>query len=178
MRLQRKLFAIQPGYYDGLNEAEKDWLEKKRSKIAKSIEKDKQKLKSEGKFDKNARINLLKKLRNETIKAEKIINGGKAYSKPYRVREVDDSGRFSRYIREAVNNVYQDKQLEKAKAIELTKKKAAESAEKVAKLKKLGKGALVVGGTALGIGLGTKTIKNYKDRKKQEQTKNSVLGKK
>ena len=40
MRLQRKLFAIQPGYYDDLNEAEKDWLEKKRSKIAKSIEKE------------------------------------------------------------------------------------------------------------------------------------------
>lgn len=163
MRLQRKLFAIQPGYYDDLNEAEKDWLEKKRSEIAKSIEKEKRKLKSEGKLDKNARINLLKKLRSEITKAEKTISGGKAYSKPYRAREVDDPSRFSRYIREAVNNVWQDKQLEKVKT--------------VAKLKKLGKGALVVGGTALGVSLGTKAIKNYKDRKKQEQTKNSVLGK-
>lgn len=162
MRLQRKLFAIQPGYYDDLNEAEKDWLEKKRSKIAKSIEKEKQKLKSEGKLDKNARTKLHERLRREVTMAEDNIRGkGK-----------------DKYLREAVNNVWQDKQLEKAKAVELAKKKAAESAEKVAKLKKLGKGALVVGGTALGIGLGTKAIKNYKDRKKQEQTKNSVLGKK
>lgn len=162
MKLKRKLFAIQPGYYDDLNEAEKDWLEKKRSKIAKSIEKEKQKLKSEGKFDKNTRAKLRERLRREVTIAENNIRGkGK-----------------DKYLREAVNNVQQDKQLEKAKAIELAKKKAAESAEKVAKLKKLGKGALVVGGTALGIGLGTKTIKNYKDRKKQEQTKNLVLGKK
>lgn len=162
MRLQRKLFAIQPGYYDDLNEAEKDWLEKKRSKIAKSIEKEKQKLKLDGKLDKNARTKLRERLRREVTMAEDNIRGkGK-----------------DKYLREAVNNVWQDKQLEKAKAIELAKKKAAESAEKVAKLKKLGKGALVVGGTALGIGLGTKAIKNYKDRKKQEQTKNSVLGKK
>ena len=162
MRLQRKLFAIQPGYYDDLNEAERDWLEKKRSKIAKSIEKEKQKLKLDGKLDKNARTKLRERLRREVTTAEDNIRGkGK-----------------DKYLREAVNNVWQDKQLEKAKAIELAKKKAAESAEKVAKLKKLGKGALVVGGTALGIGLGTKAIKNYKDRKKQEQTKNSVLGKK
>lgn len=162
MRLQRKLFAIQPGYYDDLNEAEKDWLEKKRSKIAKSIEKDKQRLKSEGKLDKNARTKLRERLRREVTAAEDNIRGkGK-----------------DKYLREAVNNVWQDKQLEKAKAIELAKNKSAESAKKVAKLKKLGKGALIVGGTALGIGLGTKAIKNYKDRKKQEQTKNSVLGKK
>ena len=162
MRLQRKLFAIQPGYYDDLNEAEKDWLEKKRSKIAKSIEKDKQKLKSEGKLDKNARIKLRERLSKEVTMAENNIRG-----------KGED-----KYLREAVNNVWQEKQLEKAKAKELAKKKAAESAEKVAKLKKLGKGALVVGGTALGIGLGTKAIKNYKNRKKQEQTKDSVLGKK
>lgn len=162
MRLQRKLFAIQPGYYDDLNEAEKDWLEKKRSKIAKSIEKEKQKLKLDGKLDKNARTKLRERLRREVTMAEDNIRGkGK-----------------DKYLREAVNNVWQDKQLEKAKAVELAKKKAAESAEKVAKLKKLGKGALVVGGTALGANLGTKAIKNYKDRKKQEQTKNSVLGKK
>lgn len=162
MRLQRKLFAIQPGYYDDLNEAEKDWLEKKRSKIAKSIEKEKQKLKLDGKLDKNARTKLRERLRGEVTIAENNIRGkGK-----------------DKYLREAVNNVWQDKQLEKAKAVELAKKKAAESAKKVAKLKKLGKGALIVGGTALGASLGTKAIKNYKDRKKQEQTKNSVLGKK
>ena len=162
MRLQRKLFAIQPGYYDDLNEAEKDWLEKKRSKIAKSIEKEKQKLKLEGKFDKNARIKLRERLRREVTMAEDNIRGkGK-----------------DKYLREAVNNVWKDKQFDKAKAIELAKKKAAEKAEKVAKLKKLGKGALIAGGTVLGIGLGAKAIKNYEDRKKQEQAKNSVLGKK
>lgn len=161
MILKRKLFAIQPGYYDDLNEAEKNWLEKKRSKIAKSIEKDKQKLRLEGKLDKNARTNLRERLRREVTMAENNIRGkGK-----------------DKYLKEAVNSVWQDKQLEKAKAIELAKKKAAESAEKVAKLKKLGKGALIVGGTALGIGLGIKAIKNYKDKKKQEQTKNLVLGK-
>ena len=161
MRLQRKLFAIQPGYYDDLNEAEKDWLEKKRSKIAKSIEKEKQKLKLDGKLDKNARTKLCERLRREVTMAENNIRG-KGNNK---------------YLREAVNNVWQDKQFEKAKTIELAKKKAVESAEKVAKLKKLGKGALVVGGTALGVSLGTKAIKNYKDRKKQDQTKASVLGK-
>lgn len=125
MRLQRKLFAIQPGYYDDLNEAEKDWLEKKRSKIAKSIEKEKQKLKLDGKLDKNARTKLRERLRREVTVAENNIRGkGK-----------------DKYLREAVNNVWQDKQLEKAKAVELAKKKAAESAKKVAKLKKLGKGA-------------------------------------
>ena len=159
MRLQRKLFAIQPGYYDDLNEAERDWLEKKRSKIAKSIEKEKQKLKLDGKLDKNARTKLRERLRREVTMAEINIRGkGK-----------------DKYLREAVNNVWQDKQLEKAKVVELAKKKAAESAEKAAKLKKLGKRALVVGGTALGIGLGTKAIKNYKDRKKQEQTKIQFL---
>ena len=162
MRLQRKLFAIQPGYYDDLNAAERDWLEKKRSKIAKSIEKEKQKLKLDGKLDKNARTKLRERLRREVTMAENNIRGkGK-----------------DKYLREAVNNVWQNKQLEKAKAVELAKKKAAESAKKVAKLKKLGKGVLAVGGTALSVSLGTKAIKNYKDRKKQEQTKNSVLGKK
>lgn len=160
MKLKRKLFAIQPGYYDDLNEAEKNWLEKKRSKIAKSIEKDKQKLKSEGKLDKNAKIKLRERLRREVTMAENNIRGkGK-----------------DKYLREAVNNVWQDKQLKIKKAEELAKKKAEESVEKVTKLKKIGKGALIVGGTVLGIGLSTKAIKNYKDKKKQEQTKNLVLG--
>ena len=73
MKLKRKLFAIQPGYYDDLNEAEKNWLEKTRSKIVKSIEKEKQKLKSEGKFDKNTRAKLRERLRREVTIAENNI---------------------------------------------------------------------------------------------------------
>lgn len=161
MRLQRKLFAMRSDTYKDLNEAETEWLEKKRSRIAKKFEsKKKEILNDPNKRKSFNRKKFLEDLRKEAKIAEENIHGK------------DET------LKKAVNNIWNRKQLEKAKAVELAKKKAAESAEKVAKLKKLGKGALAVGGTALGIGLGTKTIKNYKDRKKQEQTKNSVLGKK
>lgn len=147
MRLQRKLFAMRSDIYKDLNEAETEWLEKKRSRIAKKFEsKKKEILNDPNKRKSFNRKKFLEDLRKEAKIAEENIHGK------------DET------LKEAVNNVWNRKQLEKAKA--------------VAKLKKLGKGALVVGGTALGIGLGTKAIKNYKDRKKQEQTKNSVLGKK
>ena len=71
MRLQRKIF-VNPEYYKdlGLNELEENWLRKKRSKIAKKYWDDSRK-------SPDKKPELIKNLRKDLRKAERVISGGK-----------------------------------------------------------------------------------------------------
>ena len=179
MRLQRKIF-VKPEYYKdlGLNEFEENWLRKKRSKLAKkywkeSIEKSPDK-----------KPELIKNLTKDLRKAERDISGGKVSTKPYEIVQKDPK-RIGRYIKEAVNSVG-DRKKKEAQVIEkeLALKLRADRIELAEKLKKqknlkknIGKGAVIVGGTALGVGLGMKAISDHKKNKKKKETKEAILKK-
>lgn len=182
MKLKRKIF-VNPEYYKdlGLNELEENWLRNKRSELAKKYEKQKKDILNDPK-KKLDRSKLLKELREELIKNEKIISGGKVSSKPYEIVQKDPK-RIGRYIKEAVNSVGERKKkeaqiAEKESALKLRagRIELAEKLKKQKNLKKnIGKGAVIIGGTALGVGLGAKAISDYKKNKKKKEAKEAIL---
>ena len=177
MKLKRKIF-VNPEYYKdlGLNELEENWLRKKRSKLAKKYWKESREKSPDKKPE------LIKNLRKDLRKAERDISGGKVSTKPYEINQKDPK-RIGRYIKEAVNSVGERKK----KKAQITEKELAlklradriELAEKLKKQKNLkkniGKSAVIISGTALGVGLGAKAISDYKENKKKKEARDAIL---
>ena len=156
MILKRKIF-VDPDYYKGLNEAEEQWLREKRSKLAKKYN-GIRKNKKDGSNKKN-----LENLRKEINRAERDIRG-KTKEGP------------GKYVREAVNkSAAEKKKKELARQAELLAEKKKKDA-----IKSVGKkvliGAGIVGGLGLGVALGSKAIKNKRDREKKDAVKKQILG--
>ena len=178
MKLKRKIFA-NPEYYKdlGLNELEENWLRNKRSELAKKYEKQKKDILNDPK-KKLDRPKLLKELREELMKNEKIISGGKVSSKAYKIEEKDPK-RISRYIKEAVNTVGERKKKEAQIAELKLRADRIELAEKLKKQKNfkknIGRGAVIIGGAALGVGLGAKAISDHKKNKKKKEAREAIL---
>ena len=158
MILRRKIF-VDPDYYKGLNEAEEQWLREKRSNLAKKYNGvRKTKKDKDGRNKKN-----LEKLREEINQAERDIRGNTKEGP-------------GKYVREAVNkSAAEKKKKELARQAELLAEKKKKDA-----IKSVGKkvliGAGVVGGLGLGVALGSKAIKNKRDREKKDAVKRQVLG--
>lgn len=189
MKLKRKIFVNSEYYKDlGLNEFEENWLRNKRSELAKKYEKRKKDILNDPK-KKLDRPKLLKELREELMKGEKIISGGKVSSKEYEIKEKDPK-RISRYIKEAVNSVGEKRKKEEIQAAEILKLKEnriklrenrIKQVEKLKKLKKqktlkrVGIGGLIVGGTALGtVGI-AKVIKDHNKNRAVKSVKEQIL---
>ena len=179
MKLKRKIFANSEYYKKdlGLNEFEENWLRRKRSELAKKYEKRKKDILNDPK-KKLDRPKLLKELREELMKSEKVISGGKVSSKAYEIKEKDPK-RISRYIKEAVNSVGERKKKERqAAAISKFKEDKIKLAEKLKKqknLKRVGIGGLIVGGTALGtVGI-AKAIKDHNKNRAIKSVKGQIL---
>ena len=72
MKLQRKLF-VKPDYYEGLNEAEAEWLKNKRKEIARNTLKKRKELRDQKKFKELSELK--KKVRGDINAAEVAIRG-------------------------------------------------------------------------------------------------------
>ena len=116
------------------------------------------------------------------MKNEKIISGGKVSSKAYKIEDKDPK-RIGRYIKEAVNSVGDRKKKEAQIAEkELALKLRADRIELAEKLKKqknlkknIGKSSVIIGGSALGVGLGAKAISDHKKNKKKKEAREAIL---
>lgn len=156
MRLHRKLYTSSD-YYKGLNEAEKEWLKGYRDKLAEKYKNKRKNIK-----DSRESRKLLNDLKSEIESAELAIRGESS-----KIRDNRFKKEF-KYLKNSVNETSKRKLAEEGL-------KKQRNLENLAKLKKAGKITLVVGGTALGLGLGAKVINSYKENKKKEDIKNKIL---
>ena len=168
MRLQRKIF-VSPDYYEGLNEAEAEWLRKERSKIArKELKKYRDRKGSYSNPKKKLKDLIKEDIEKKVGDAEAAIRG-----------TYKGDGRY-KFVKEAVNKEATRKREEELVRQALEKKAAEESAKKSAKnlaqLKTVGKIGLGVLGTSALVGLGIHAVKKSKEKSKQDSAKRSVLG--
>ena len=153
MKLQRKLF-VKPDYYEGLNEAEAEWLKNKRKEIARNTLKKRKELRDQKKFKELGELK--KKVRGEINAAEAGIRG-----------KYKGNGAY-KYIKEAVNIA-----ADKKKAEEVMKSK--KTAELISKLKTGGKIGLGVLGAGTLVGVGVHAVKKAKEKSEVKKAKKSIL---
>ena len=114
-------------------------------------------------------------------KAGKVIKdaAGNSWTNPVTAEEVES--RFRSQIKDLnayTNSILDKKHTSKSKStVEKIKEKGSEIL-KNPKTKKLGKAALITAGGAITIGGGVKGTKKVMDKKKENKTKNKILGKK
>lgn len=155
MKLQRKLF-VKPDYYEGLNEAEAEWLKNKRKEIARNTLKKRKDLINQNKWDD------LKKLRNK-VKGREEINAAEAGIRG----KYKGKGAY-KYIKDAVNIA-----ADKKKAEEILRSK--KTAELISKLKTGGKIGLGVLGAGALTGVGVHAVKKAKEKSEVKKAKKSIL---
>lgn len=186
MILKRKLY-VSPEYYEGLTEAEKQSLIEARKKLARYYYR-KRKDHIPGVTGDRSYAKLRENLVKDLADLEKLHRSEDKWGDidSRKRKEIDKIRRTDRSLetrarrfKEAVNSNFERK---KQEAEQIAQREAAELRTKrkdlVSKLKTkkaLKRGALVVGGTALGIGLGAKVIKDAKENKKKRLAKDAIL---
>ena len=186
MILKRKLY-VSPEYYGGLTEAEKQSLFDARKKLARYYYR-KRKDHIPGVTGDRSYAKLRESLVDDLAKQEKLHRAedtwgdidSRVRKEKRKIKETDRSFETrARRFKEAINRIAEEKKREEDKkaaeraALDLRNKRK----DLVSKLKKKKaiKGALIVGGAALGIGLGAKAIKDAKENKKQRLAKEIIL---
>lgn len=187
MKLKRKLY-VSPDYYKGLTEAQKSSLIEARKNLAKKYYRDRKGYRP----GKDGGDKSYKSLRNRLVsdlseieklhRSEDKWDAIDSWAKKERQRINNTDRSFETKAKRFKEALEIKNKREKLEAEEIAKKAAAELRDKRKKLvsraktkKALTKGALIVGGTAIGVGLGAKVIKDSKEAKKQRLAKEAIL---
>ena len=165
--LKRKLYASEEYYWGlGLDDAETDWLKKKRSKLAKKYSKKKQDILNDKKQTLD-RKKLLSELKKDLGKAETAITENNILKEAVKHS-------YEKEKKELAKTAVRDVRKENyAKLFEDAEKSLAE--KKALKRKALGKKGLIASSALLGIYAGKKAIDVHKNNVKKKKSKNSIL---